>query len=99
MKRPSSKVTNRIKGNQPKVFIGGIFEGGAGIVITIDVWGRPHIKRVPPRQPDVMRLSAASALLAQADKISSRTMRKQMTALAEQIVKEALPGLQARFGR
>lgn len=95
--RAFGKPPNLKKGGQPKIYIGGIFSDGGGIIISPDQWGRPHFKRVPPWQPDVMRLSVAANLVAGAKKISSRATRKQMQTLAEKIVMEALPGIQSRM--
>ncbi len=94
--RAPLKVTNRKKGNQPKIYIGGIFSDGGEIIISPDVWGNPHFTRVPPRAPYVMRLNAAASLIAAAENVSDRAARKQMQTLAQQMVKAALPAIQAR---
>jgi len=89
------KVGSKKKGNQPKVWIGAIFQDGGGVVISVDVFGRPVLKRIPPWQPDVARLAIVGNLLSAADRVRDRATRKQLNTLAEQIATEALPGLQA----
>jgi hypothetical protein len=84
------------KGNQPKVFIG-IFNDAGGFIISVDVWGRPHIKPVPPWQPDIERLATAANLLAQAGKVKNRETRKQLEATAQRIAGEAMPVLRERI--
>ena len=54
-KRVGTKPPHLTKGKQPKIFLGGIFSDGGGIIISWDRWGNPHFKRVPPRSPYVMR--------------------------------------------
>jgi hypothetical protein len=93
----NKKIPNKKKGNQPKVFLGAVFSDGGGILITIDVFGGAHIKRIPPRQDDVQRLIVASNLLEQSEKVESRETRKQIHDLAEQIVKDAFPAFQSRL--
>lgn len=91
-------IKSRKKGNQPKVYFG-IFNDAGGFIISVDVWGRPILKRVPPWQPFVERLAAVSSLLAQAEKTKDRGTRKQLQSLAEQIVGDAMPAIQARFNK
>ncbi len=87
---------NKKKGNQPKVFFG-IFNDAGGFIISVDVWGHPHITRVPPRQPDIERMAVAANLLAQADKVKNRETRKQLESTAQQIAGEAIPALRQRL--
>jgi len=91
-------IKNRKKGNQPKVYFG-IFNDAGGFIISVDVWGRPILKRVPPWQPFVERLAVVSNLLMQAEKTKDRGTRKQLHSLAQQIVGAALPAIQARFNK
>ncbi len=88
-------IKNRPKGNQPKTYIGAIFNDGGGIIISVDVFGAPHIKRVPPREPVIQQFIVASNLLAQAEQVESEEMRGQLNALAEQLTKKAFPGFQS----
>ncbi len=89
-------VKNRVKGKQPKVYIGGIFADGGGFVISIDVWGHPHIKRIPPWEPLIENLAVVSNLLQQAGKTKNQETRKQLNALALQIAGKALPGMKGQ---
>lgn len=86
---------NKKKGNQPKVFFG-IFNDAGGFIISVDVWGHPIIKRVPPWQPDIERLAAAAQLLAQAEKVKNRQTRRQLEVAAQQMAGEAIPSLRER---
>jgi hypothetical protein len=63
-------IKNRRKGNQPKWFFG-VWNDAGGFIVTVDLWGRPHIKRIPPWQPDVARG-------AQAARVINRGARKQL---------------------
>ena len=36
-------VKNRVKGKQPKIYIGGIFSDGGGFIISVDVWGHLRV--------------------------------------------------------
>jgi len=89
-------VKNRVKGRQPKVYIGGIFNDGGGIVISVDVWGHPVIKRIPPWEPLIEALEVMSNLLQLAEKTKSQPMRKQLNDLILQLAGKALPGMSAR---
>jgi hypothetical protein len=63
----------------PGIDTHGIFNNAGGFIISLDVWGRPHIKPVPPWQPLVERLAAVSNLLAQAEKPRSRELANTST--------------------
>lgn len=93
----SVRPKTRLSGNQPKIFIGGALNDGGGYAIMIDRFGKVHIKPVPPWQPDLERLAVAMNLQTQADRAKSRDVRKQLRALAEQMVSEAAPALDALF--
>ena len=89
-------VKNRVKGKQPKVYIGGIFNDGGGFIISVDVWGHPHIKRIPPWEPLVANLAVISNLLQQAGKTKDQRTRNQFNALALQVAEKALPGMRSQ---
>ncbi len=89
-------VKNRVKGKQPKVYIGGIFSDGGGVVISVDVWGHPHIKRIPPWEPLVENMTVVANLLQQAGKTKNREIRNQLNTLALQFAGKALPALGAQ---
>jgi len=91
-------IKSRKKGNQPKVYFG-IFNDAGGFIISVDVWGRPILKRVPPWQPFVDILAAAANLLAQAERSRNRQTRQQLNARAQQMAAKVLPALRARFGK
>lgn len=90
------RVKNRVKGKQPKGYIGGIFSDGGGVIISVDVWGHPHIKRVPPREPLVENMAAVSSLLQQAEKTKNKETRKQLNDLAVQLAGKALQRIGAQ---
>lgn len=90
-------IKNRVKGKQPKVYIGGIFSDGGGFIISVDVWGHPHIKRIPPWEPLIENLAVASTLLQQAGKTKNLQTRKQLNELAVQLAGKALPGMNAQL--
>jgi hypothetical protein len=54
-------LKNRNKGNNPKVYIGGIFNDGGGTIIVPDRTGRVSIKHVPPYSP-LLPASRSSAI-------------------------------------
>ena len=92
-------VKNRVKGKQPKVYIGGIFNDGGGFIISVDVWGHPHIKRIPPWEPLLESLAVVSNLLQQAGKTKNLGIRKQLNELALQVAEKVLPGMRSQARR
>jgi hypothetical protein len=96
---PRVKIPAKKKGNQPKVWVGGIFQDGGGFVISFDRTGRISIKPVPPWQPDIARLAVIGSLVQTAQKAKSRADRKQLNILAEQIAADALAGIQVQLNR
>jgi hypothetical protein len=92
-------VKNRVKGKQPKVYLGGIFTDGGGFIISVDVWGHPHIKRIPPWEPLVENLAVVSNLLQQARKTKNLETRKQLNTLALHIAEKALPEMRSQARR
>jgi hypothetical protein len=92
-------VKNRVKGKQPKVYIGGIFNDGGGFIVSVDVWGRPHIKRIPPWEPLLENLAVVSNLLQQAGKTKNLGIRKQLNELALQVAEKVLPGMRSQARR
>ena len=87
---------NRVKGKQPKVYIGGIFSDGGGVIISVDVWGHPHIKRIPPWEPLVENLAVVSNLLQQTGKTKNKETRTQLNELAVQLAGKALAKIGAQ---
>lgn len=92
-------VKNRVKGKQPKVYIGGIFNDGGGFIISVDVWGHPHIKRIPPWEPLLENLAVLSNLLQQARKTKNLGIREQLNEFALQVAEKVLPGMRSQARR